>query len=98
MFAVAKTIANSCSRSGTRVGLQRAGVTAQRYLSFSRALYCTNGDMVWGVPATVACMRGRSPVNFRLLAVCGNTHQLPSSCLKKNSARAPVGDDVSTHT
>lgn len=26
MFAVAKTIANSCSRSGARVGLQRARV------------------------------------------------------------------------
>jgi hypothetical protein len=40
----------------------------------------------------------RSAVNFRLSDVGGNTHQLPSSCLKKNKARAPAGDDVSTRT
>jgi hypothetical protein len=37
-------------------------------------------------------------VDFRVLAVGGNTHQLPSSCLKKNNACAPAGDNVSTHT
>jgi hypothetical protein len=37
-------------------------------------------------------------VDFRLPEVGGNTDQLPSSCLKKNNARTPAGDDVSTHT
>ena len=41
---------------------------------------------------------GCSVANFRLLAVCGNTHQLPSSCLKKNSVCVPDCDAVSMHT
>ena len=41
---------------------------------------------------------GRTVVNFDLSAVGGNTHQSPSSCRKKNNARAPSADEVSTHT
>ena len=41
---------------------------------------------------------GRTVVIFHLSAVGGNTHQLPSSCRKKNNARGPSADEVSTHT
>jgi hypothetical protein len=41
---------------------------------------------------------GRSAIIFSLSAVGGNTYQQPSSCRKKNSARKPPGDEVSTRT
>jgi hypothetical protein len=37
-------------------------------------------------------------VTLGLSAAGGNTYQLPSSCLKKNNARTPRDDDVSTYT
>src|SRR5258708_2907043 len=40
----------------------------------------------------------RAAVTLGLSAVGGNTYQLPSSCLKKNNARTPPDDDVSTYT
>ncbi|BFG81397.1 hypothetical protein PTKU46_94310 [Paraburkholderia terrae] len=40
----------------------------------------------------------RLAVTLGRSAAGGNTYQLPSSCLKKNNARTPRDDDVSTYT
>jgi hypothetical protein len=87
-----KVSGDECSQAFIQVLERPTGRTALILWRDPGRCYCA--DQLW--VRGVAGYGGRCALSGQ--SVGGNTHQLPSSCRKKNNARAPSADEVSTHT